>query len=162
MYKESILAGCVALTLVACGSVNQQQTPNQPAAPESGGIVHLMQQPSDTELRADVGGTIFKVTTVRDQGPTTSMELQYLGLAEEGRIKLRVLSADPETNESWRRRLQQEGYATSASGAVDFEHDPAETFLLESFKVELIEAQPSWIQYRIIGQTGFIDPANSR
>lgn len=114
----------------------------------------MMGQPADTELRADVGGTILKVTTVRDQGPTTLIELQYLGLAEEGRIKLRVLSADPETNESWRRRLQQEGYTTSTSGTVDFEHDPAEAFLMESFKVELIEAQASWIRYRIIGQTG--------
>ena len=154
MYKESILVGCVALTLVACGSVNQQQTPNQPAAPESGGIVHLMQQPADTELKADVGGTILKVTTVRDQEPTAFMELQYLGLAEEGRIKLRVLSADTETNESWRRRLRQEGYTTSASGAVDFEHNPAEAFVMEGFKIELIEAQASWIRYRIIGQAG--------
>jgi len=154
MYRESILVGCVALTLVACSSVDQQRTLKQPAAPESGGEVRMMEQSADTELRADVGGTILKVTTVRDQGPTTLMELQYLGLAEEGRIKLRVLSADPETNESWRRRLRQEGYTTSTSGTVDFEHDPAEAFLMEGFKVELIEAQASWIRYRIIGQTG--------
>lgn len=154
MDRESILVGCVALTLVACGSVNQQQTLKQPAAPESGAEVRMMQQPADKELRADVGGTILKVTTAKDQGPTTSTELQYLGLAEEGRIKLRVLSADPETNESWRRRLRQEGYAPSASGAVDFEHNLAEAFLMEGFKVEFIEAQPSWIRYRIIGQAG--------
>lgn len=54
----------------------------------------------------------------------------YLGLAENGRIKLRVLS-------------------TSASDAVDVEQDPAEAFAMDAFQVEFIEAQSSWVRYRI-------------
>lgn len=148
MYRRSILAGCVALTLVACGSAGQS------VAPESGGEVHMMQQSSNKELRADVGGTIYKATTVKDQGSTITTELQYLGLAEEGRIKLRILSTDRETNESWRRRLQQEGYTTSTSGPVDFEQDPAKAFLLEGYEVEFLEAQASGLRYKITMQTG--------
>lgn len=142
MFRESVLVGCVALTLAACSSTGQ------PAAPESGGEVVMIHQPADQEMRADVGGTILKVTTVKDQGSTIPLELQYLGL-EGGRIKLRILSTDRETNEGWRRRLQQEGYTTSTSGPVDFEQDPAKPFLMEGSEVEILEAQASWIRYKI-------------
>ena len=148
MLRESVLVGCVALTLVACSSTGQ------PAAPETGGEVRMMQQSADEELRADVGGTILKITTAKDQGSTIPMELQYLGLAEGGRVKLRILSTDRETNESWRRRLHQEGYATSPSGPVDFEQDPSKPFLMEGFQVEILEAQASWLRYRIMMPTG--------
>ncbi|HKV12001.1 MAG TPA: hypothetical protein VJ725_27905 [Thermoanaerobaculia bacterium] len=147
MFRESILAGCVALTLVACSSTGQ------PVAPETGGEVRMMQQGTDEEMRADVGGTILKVTTVKDQGSAIPMELQYLGLAEGGRIKLRILSTDRETNEGWRRRLQQEGYTTSTSGPVDFEQDPAKPFLMESYQVEILEVQASWVRYKITMST---------
>jgi hypothetical protein len=151
MYRESIF-GCIALTLAACGSAGQSA--NQPAAPDSGGIVYMMEQPADKELRTDVGGTIFKFTTVKDGGAAVPTELQYLGLAAEGRIKLRVLSPDPGANEIWRRRLRQEGYTPPASGTVDFEQDPAKPLLLEGFKLEILEAQASWIRYKITMPTG--------
>lgn len=48
--------------------------------------------------RPDVGATMLKITKMGDMRPTVSTELKYLGLAESGRIKLRVLSNDTDTN----------------------------------------------------------------
>jgi hypothetical protein len=147
MSRKSILAGCLSLALTACGS-------GQPQSPESGGSVLMMEQAAATELKAEVGGTILKLEKTTDQGPSSSAELKYLGLAGDGRIKLRISSTDQETDETWRRCLTQAGYATSPSGPVEFEQDPAEAFALEGFEVELIEAQASWIRYRITSAAG--------
>lgn len=149
MSRKSILAGCLGLVLAACGSA-----PPPPA--ESGGGVVMMEQAAATELKAEVGGTILKLTKTTDQGPSSSAELKYLGLAGEGRIKLQISSADQETDETWRRRLTQAGYATSPSGPVEFEQDPAEAFALEDFEVEFIEAQAAWLRYRITSAGGEI------
>ena len=130
MWRKSILAGCLALALAACGSTRQQQNLEPPAAAESGASVVQLEQPTDTELRADVGERILKVSKTQDGKGTISMEVKYLGLAEDGRIKLRVLSTD-------------------ASDAVDVEQDPAEVFPVDAFQVEFIEAQASWVRYRI-------------
>jgi hypothetical protein len=130
MWRKSILVGCLTLILAACGSARQQQNLEQPAAAESGGSVVQLEQPADTELRADVGGTILKVSKTQDGMGTVSKEIRYLGLAENGRIRLRVSSTD-------------------ASGAVEVEQDPAEAFPMDTFQVEFIEAQASWVRYRI-------------
>jgi hypothetical protein len=147
MSRESILVGCLGLALAACGSA-----PPPPA--ESGGDVVMMEQAAATELKAEVGGTILKLAKTTDQGPSSSAELKYLGLAGDGRIKLRISSADQETDETWRRRLAQAGYATSPAGPVEFEQDPAEAFALEGLEVEFIEAQAAWLRYRITSAGG--------
>ena len=115
-----------------------------------------MEQAAATELKAEIGGTILKLAKTTDQGPSSAAELKYLGLAEDGRIKLRITSTDQATDETWRRRLTQAGYATSPSGAVDFEQNPAEAFTMEGLKVEFIEAQASWLRYRIISASGVV------
>lgn len=147
MNRKSILVGCLGLTMAACGS-----TPPPPAEP--GGSVVMMEQAAATELKAEVGGTILKLAKTADQGSSSFAELRYLGLAGEGRIKLRISSTDRETDEIWRRRLTQAGYATSPSGPVEFEQNPAEAFALEGFEVEFIEAQASWLRYRITSAGG--------
>ena len=114
----------------------------------------MMQQAVEVELKTEVGGTILKLAKTTDGGSSSSAELKYLGLAGEGRIKLRISSTDQETDETWRRRLTQAGYATSPSGAVDFEQNPDENFAIEGFEVELLEAQASWLRYRIISAGG--------
>ena len=149
MYRQSNFVYCLALTLVACGGIHQPQRVQQPAATEPSAYVVQLEQPSATELRADVGATMLKIAKMGDMRPTVSTELKYLGLADSGRIKLRVLSNDTDTNNNLRRRLGQEGYTNSTSDAVDFEQDQAEAFTIEGFKVEFIEAQVSWIRYRI-------------
>lgn len=135
MWRKSILVGCLALALAACGSTRQQQTLEQPAATESGMSVVQLEQTTDTELRADVGGRILKVSKTQDGKGTISTEVKYLGLAEDGRIKLRVLSTD-------------------APDAVEVEQDPAEAFPVDAFQVEFIEAQSSWVRYRITAAGG--------
>jgi hypothetical protein len=92
---------------------------------------------------------MLKIAKTGDMRPTVSIELKYLGLAESGRIKLRALSNDTDMNNNLRQRLGREGYTNSTSDAVDFEQDQAEAFTIEGFKVEFIEAQVSWIRYRI-------------
>ena len=149
MYRQSILVCCFALTLAACGSIHQHQKVQQPAATESNEYVVQIEQPAATELRVDVGATMLKIAKIGDMRPTVSTELKYLGLAESGRIKLRVLSTDPDTNENLRRRLGREGYTSSTPDAVDFEQNQAEAFAIEGFKVEFIEAKVSWIRYII-------------
>lgn len=144
MHGRSILMGWLGLILAACGSA----PPPPPAEP--GRTVVMMEQSTETELKAEVGGTILKLARIEDQGSSSSAELKYLGLAGDGRIKLRISSADQESNEIWRRRLTQAGYTTSPSGAVDFEQNPSEAFAMEGYKVELIEAQDSWLRYRIV------------
>ena len=147
MVKSLTWALCLTVTLFGCGTINQHQK---------------LEQPTAAELRAYVGGTILKIEKTEDlpnafggkdiwggQRPKGSIELKYLGLAQDGRVKLRVVSTDVETNENWRRRLRREGYATSTSDAIDFEHDPAEAFTIESFQVEFIESQASSVRYRI-------------
>jgi ABC-type glycerol-3-phosphate transport system substrate-binding protein len=135
MWRKSILLGGLALALAACGSTRQQQTTEQPAATGSGMTVVQLEQPTDTELRADVGGTVLKISTTQDGKGTISTEVKYLGLAENGRIKLRVLSTD-------------------APDAVEVDQDPAEAFAVEAFQVEFIEAQSSWVRYRITSAGG--------
>jgi hypothetical protein len=135
MWRKSILVGCLALALAACGSTRQQQNSEPPAATESGMTVVQLEQPANTELRADAGGTILKILKTQDGKGTVSTQLAYLGLAENGRIKLRVLSTD-------------------ASDAVVVEQDPAETFAVDAFQVEFIEAQSSLVRYRITAAGG--------
>jgi hypothetical protein len=149
MYRQSILICCFALALAACGSTHHRQKVQQPAAAEPSAYVVQIEQPAATELRADVGATMLKVAKIADRRPTISTELKYLGLAEGGRIKLRVLSTDSDTNKNLRRRLGREGNTNSTPDAFDFEQNQAEAFTIEGFEVELIEAQASWIRYRI-------------
>ena len=141
MWRNSILVGCLALA--ACGSTRQPQTLEPPAATESGMTVVQLEQPTDTELRADAGGTILKISKTQDGKGTVSTEVKYLGLAEDGRIKLRVLSTD-------------------APDAVEVEQNPTEAFPVDAFQVEFIEAQSSWVRYRITAAGGAPGGAASR
>jgi len=133
MDKNSILIGSLCLIVAACGSVHPQ--PQKVETPR-GQTVTLMAQSEETELKAEVGGTILKVDTTQDavggNKPTVTRELKYLGLTAGGRIKLRIVSNDP-----------------AAAGPVDVEQDPGATYTLEKLKVEFIEAQPSWVRYKI-------------
>ena len=132
MARNSILVGSLCLTSVACGSTPPPQKVETPPAQ----TVTLLAQSEETELKAEVGGTILKVDTTQDavggSKPTVTKELKYLGLSAGGRIKLRIVSNDP-----------------AAPGPVDFEQDPATAYTLEKLKVEFIEAQASWVRYRI-------------
>ncbi|HYU35702.1 MAG TPA: hypothetical protein VEW48_26395 [Thermoanaerobaculia bacterium] len=147
MCRKLVPSFCLAVTLAACGSINQHQK---------------LEQPTNAELRTYIGGTILKITETEDlpnafgrkdvwggKRPTGSTELKYLGLAESGKIKLRVISTDITTNENWRRRLRREGYATSTSDAVDFEQDSQEAFMMNEYSVEFVEAQASTLRFRI-------------
>jgi hypothetical protein len=133
MVKNSILIGSLCLLVAACGSVHQQ--PQKVETPRAQ-TVTMMAQSDATELKAEVGGTILKIDTTQDavggNKPTVTKELKYLGLTPGGRIKLRILSNAP-----------------AAAGPVDFEQDPGAVYTLEKLKVEFIEAQPSWVRYRI-------------
>ncbi len=149
MYRQSSFVCCLALTLVACGGIHQPQRVQQPAATEPSTDVVQLEQPVATELRADVGATMLKIAKIGGTRPTVSTELKYLGLAESGRIKLRALSNDTDMKNNLRQRPGREGYTNSTSDAVDFEQDQAEVFIIEGFKVEFIEAQASWVRYRI-------------
>jgi hypothetical protein len=132
MWRNSILVGSLALALAACGSTRQQPQQNSetPAATQSGMTVVQLEQPANTELRADAGGTILRISTTQDGKGTVSTEVEYLGLAENGRIKLRVRSTD-------------------APDAVEVEQDQAEAYAVDAFQIEFIEAQSSWVRYRI-------------
>jgi len=140
MSAKSILAGSLCLALAACASTpppqKAEKVETQPApAPHEPAVVFMAEQAGE-ELKAEVGGTILKVDKVPDavggNHPSVTRELKYLGLTPGGRIKLRLLSNDP-----------------AASGPVDVEQDPAVAYTLENLKVEFIEAQPSWVRYRI-------------
>jgi len=132
MDRNSILGGFLCLFFVACGSTPPPQKAETPRGP----AVVFVAEADEKELKAEVGGTILKVDKVPDavggNHLTVTKELKYLGLTAGGRIKLRILSNDP-----------------AASGPVDFEQDPAAAYTLDQLKVELIEAQASWVRYRI-------------
>ncbi len=132
MVKESVFIGALCLIVAACGSVHQQ--PQKVEAPR-GQTVTLMAEPEATELKAEVGGTILKVDKVSDAAggnhASRTRELKYLGLTPDGHLKLRIVSDD------------------SSAGPVDFEQDPGAVYTLENMKVEFIEAQPSWVRYKI-------------
>ena len=145
-YISVLLVGCAFFA--SCGSIKQYETP---------------QQPLQSTLRTHIGGTIFKLEKAESlpnafggadiyggRRPTGSVELKYLGVAEGGRIKLRVLTTDVTTNENWRRRLGREGYATSSSDAIDFEHDPSQPFEMEGYVIHFIDTKSSSISYRVV------------
>jgi|GEM_PF-6989512 len=145
MSAKSILAGSLCLALAACASTpppqKAEKVETQPAPAAHEPAVVLMAEQAGEELKAEVGGTILKVDKVPDavggNHPSVTQELKYFGLTATGRIKLQILSNDP-----------------AASGPVDFEQDPAAAYTLENLKVEFIEAQPSWVRYRISPAAG--------
>lgn len=137
----------LATLLIGCGSIKHYETP---------------QQPLHQTLRTYVGGTIFEVEKKESlpnafggadiyggRRPTGSVELKYLGVGESGMIRLRVLTTDIETNENWRRRLGRQGYATSSTDSIDFEHDAARPFEMEGYVIEFLESASSNITYRV-------------
>jgi hypothetical protein len=143
----------VALVLAGCGSARQQQVVEAPAVSVSNGVSVFLTQSLNEELTAQAGETLFQLKRVDDGRRAVSTDLQYLGLADNGRIRLRVEAGGKKANEGWRRRLQQDGYTPAATGTVDFEQDPAETFTVEGFQIEFIEAQESAVRYRITSAT---------
>jgi hypothetical protein len=119
-------------------------------------------QPLGQELQTYVGGTVLRIDRTEDlpnafggrdiwggKRPKGAVELKYLGLGEEGTIKLRVVSTDIETNENWRRRLGRQGYATSSTDSVDFEHERSRPFSMEGFEITFLDAQPSSLTFRV-------------
>ena len=134
MSKNSILVSSLCLALAACGGARQAPQTKVETAP--GQTVTLMAQPEGTELKAEVGGTILKIEKVPDavggNNQTRTTVLKYIGLTPGGWIKLRVVSTGP-----------------GAAGPVDLDQDPAASYTLENMKVEFIEAQPSWVRYKI-------------
>jgi hypothetical protein len=136
----------VGVFLLGCGSLKHYET---------------LQQPLNDVLRTYVGGTVLKVDREESlpnafggadiyggRRPTGSVELKYLGLGD-GTIKLRVLTTDVETNENWRRRLGRQGYATSSSDAIDFEHEPNLPFAMEGYVIEFLDHTSSNLTYRV-------------
>ena len=143
----------VAVTLAACASSQEH---------EKLVSVLMLEQPVGQELQTYPGGTILRIERTEDlpnafgerdigggQRPKGAVELKYLGLAESGKVKLRVVSTDIETIENWRRRLGREGYATTSTDSVDFEHAPAEPFSMEGFQVWFLDAQAASLTFRI-------------
>lgn len=141
----------VSILLVACASIKQYQT---------------VQQPIGRDLQTYVGGTI--VRTEKEESlpnafggadiyggrrPKGFTELKFLGISESGSIKLRVLSIDITTNENWRRRLGRQGTATSSSDAVDFEHDPTQPFEMEGVTIQFFKVEPSRVTYRLLSSS---------
>ncbi len=149
MNRRSMLMVLVVLVLAGCGSARQQQAVEQPAVSVSDGVSVFLTQSLNTELTAQAGETLFQLKRMENGRQAASTDLQYLGLADDGRIRLRVEADGKKATESWRSRLRQEGYAPAASGPVDFEQAPAETFMVDGFQIEFIKAQASWVRYRI-------------
>lgn len=142
----------VSVFLVACATIKQYQT---------------VQQPTGRDLQTYVGGTILRIEKEESlpnafggadiyggRRPKGFTELKYLGVSESGSIKLRVLSTDITTNADWRRRLGRQGTATSSSDAVDFEHDPTQSFEMEGVTIQFFAVEPSRVTYRLVGSLG--------
>lgn len=147
VHRRGLVVILAGLIFWSCGSIKQYSTPQQPLR--------------DT-LKTYVGGAILEIEKEESlpnafggadiyggRRPTGSISLKYLGLGEEGKIKLRVLATDIETNEDWRRRLGREGYATSSTDAIDFEHDWQDPFAMEGFTIEFLDAESSSLTYRV-------------
>jgi hypothetical protein len=148
VVRSGFIVTAAGFLALACGSIKQYETASQPL---------------DQILRSYVGGTILEIEKEESlpnafggadiyggRRPTGSIGLKYLGLADDGRIRLRVLTTDVETNENWRRRLGREGYATSSTDAIDFEHDSDQPFEMEGYVVDFIAAESSSITYRVL------------
>lgn len=150
MKRRSVLASSlVALALAGCGSAPQGQAPEQSVVEVADGVVVYLTQSLNEELQAQAGESLFQLKRVVNGRTADSVDLQYLGLADDGRVRLRVEAGGRNAGEDWRRRLRDEGYTPSASGPVEFEHPSSETFMVEGFQIELLEAQASWVRYRI-------------
>ncbi len=134
MNRNSILISSLCLALAACG-VARQPPPAKVETP-SAHTVTIVTPAEETELKVEVGGTLLKIEKVPDavggNNQTRTTTLQYIGLTPGSWIKLRILSTGP-----------------GAAGPVDINQDPAATYTLENVKVEFIEAQPSWVRYKL-------------
>lgn len=134
MDKRSFLVGSLCLALAACGGA--RQAPQTKVETPPANTVTLVTPSLDTELKADAGGTLLKIEKVPDalggNNQTRTTTLQYMGLTPGGWIKLRIVSSGP-----------------GAAGPVDLSQDPAAAYTLEKIKVEFIEAQPSWVRYKL-------------
>ena len=141
------VATLASLLGLSCGSIKQFETP---------------QQTLNAPLATYVGGTIFKLKMEESlpnafgradvyggRRPTGFVELKYLGPGERGVIKLRVVTADTQTNENWRRRLGRDGYATTTTDHIDFEHDPSQPFEMEGYSIIFETVASSSISFRI-------------
>lgn len=145
---KTLITLAVMFLLGSCGSIQQYQT---------------LQQPQGRVLQTYVGGTILRIEKQESlpnafggadiyggRRPKGAIELKYLGLGVDGRIKLRVLSTDVTTNENWRRRLGRNGSAASSSDAVDFDHDPSEPFEMEGYRVVFLRVEASSVAYKLV------------
>lgn len=150
------MKGSIALFLVAglssfvfgCGSIKQYQT---------------LQQPAMSVLRASLAGTILRIDKQESlpnayggadiwggKRPRGSTELKYLGLTENGMLKLRLITTDITTNENWRRRFDRSGFAVASTDPLDFEFNPKTPLDVENITVHFLDVTATSVSYRLV------------